>query len=189
MIRDKYAIRFPGMQNFDRDSSESIFSEKAIIATKDVFLKTFVALGSLTGLVVQKSRTHELSKQLNIQKAALDEIVENQKEQKKIEFEEYTERLQVQLKFEKEKMELEMQEMVLEVSKKISKFSVSFEEEMRSNQILLRVVRNEQSFLSSIQPYIEFLSDDYSHRREYVLYCERQRKSLELVNLYLSKMI
>lgn len=189
MIKEKYAIRFPGIQYFDKSPSTSLFSEKAVATASDTFLKTFDALGSLAGLALQKARTNELSKQLNIQKDALDKIVENQEEQQKIEFEEYTQRLQVKLKFEKEKMELEMKEMAFEVSAKISQFSISFEEEMKSNQILFGIIRNEENFLSSVQPYVELLAEDYSQRREYVLYCEMQRKSLELVNIYLSEMV
>lgn len=189
MIREKYAIRFPGIQNIDKNPTTSLFSAKAITTATDTFHKTFDALGSLTGLVLQKARTHELSKQLNIQRTAIDEIVEDQKEQKKIEFEEYTKRLQVKLESEQKKMELEMKEMAFEVREKISRFSISFEEGMKSNQILLKIIRSEENFLNDTCPYIELLAEDYSQRREYVLYCEMQRKSFELVNLYLREML
>lgn len=189
MIKEKYAIRFPDMQNIERSSSASIFSETSIIETKNTFLKTFDALEGLTGLILQKARTHETSKQLNMQRVALDEEIENQKEQKRIEFEEYAERLQIQLKFEKEKMDMELKKMALEISEKVNQFSCSVEENIRSNQIFLRIIKNEQSTLEYIQPFIEFLAEDYSQRREYVLYCEMQRKSLQLVNLYLREMV
>lgn len=103
----KYAIRFPDLQNINYNKSISIFSEASIIKTTDTFIKTFDALGSLTEFIIQRNRTNELSKQLNAQKRALDANIDNLKEQRRIEFEEYTKRLQTQLQFEKESMELE----------------------------------------------------------------------------------
>ena len=140
MIREKYAIRFPGMQDLGKSISTSIFSEEAIIVTGDAFAGTFDALGSLMELAAQKKRTCELSKRLGVRKLAIDEIVENQKEQEKIKYEADVERLKIRLETEKEKMKLEMEEMLLKARGEISKFAVSFEETMRSNQILKRTI-------------------------------------------------
>lgn len=185
----KYAIRFPGFQNMDYNQSTSIFSENSIIRTTNTFQKTFDALGSLTEFVIQKNRTNELSKQFDAQKRALDACIENLKEQKQIEFEEYTKRLQAQLRFKKESLELETKKLILEASTKVNNFSISFEESMMSNQVLHNLISTEAHFLESIKGYIDALANDYSHRKEYVLYCEMQRKSLDLVKQYMEKMI
>lgn len=189
MIKKKYAVRFPDMQHIDQNFSSSLFTAKAIKETTNTFFNTFDALESLIGLAGQKVRTHELSKQLGAEKAALDEVIDNQEEQKRIEFEEYAKRLQIQLKHEKEKMEMELRQMAFEASEKINRFSISLEEDMKSNQILLGIIRNEQNFLCRIQPYIERLAEDYSQRREYVMYCDLQRQSLDLIKSYLGEMI
>lgn len=185
----KYAIRFPDLQSINYNKPTSIFSEDSIISTADTFIKTFDALGSLTEFVIQKNRTNELSKQLNAKKRALDANIDNLKEQKRIEFEEYTKRLQTQLQFEKESMELETKKMILEASASANDFSVTFEESMRNNKVLHNMIGIEAHFLESIKDYIESLADDYSQRKEYVVYCELQRKSLDLVNQYMMEMI
>ncbi len=185
----KYAIRFPDLQNINYNKSISIFSEASIIKTTDTFIKTFDALGSLTEFIIQRNRTNELSKQLNAQKRALDANIDNLKEQRRIEFEEYTKRLQTQLQFEKESMELETKKMVLEASTKANDFSVTFEEHMRNNKVFHKMIDEEARYLKSIKDYIENLDDDYSQRKEYVVYCEWQRKSLDLVNQYMMELI
>lgn len=188
MNSTKRAIRFPDFQRVD-NTQISIFSETSISKTSDTFLKTFDALGSLTEYIVQKNRTNELSKQLNAQKRALNISIDNLKYQKEIEFEEYTKRLQTRLQFEKESMKLEFDKLKQEASAKINDFSVSFEENMKRSQILRNMISKEAQFLESIKDYIDSLVDSYSQRKEYVLYCELQRKSLDLVNKYMTEMI
>ena len=189
MSNVKYAIRFPDFQTVKYNQSISIFSEASIIRMTDTFLKTFDALGNLTEFVIQRNRTNELSKQLNAQKRVLNASVENLKELKRIEFEEYTKRLQAQLQFEKERLELETKKLILEASAKVNDFSISFEESMMSNQVLHNLIHTEANFLESVKGYIDDLANDYSQRKEYVVYCEMQRKSLNLVNQYMAEMI
>ena len=160
MIKERYAIRFPGMQDIGRNVPESPFSEKSIMTMKDSFLRTFDALENLTDLVVQKIRTHELSKQLKIREAAADKIIKNEKEQEKIKFEEHTKRLQIRLKYEKEKMEVEIKKISLETTRKIEEFSMTYEEAMRTNQILSAQLISVQLFLKENQSDIEFLAKD-----------------------------
>lgn len=185
----KYAIRFPDLQDIKYNKSTNIFSEKSITETTNTFLKTFDVLGSLTEFIIQKNRTNELSKQLNAKKRVLDANIENFKEQQRLEFEEYTKRLQEKLKFEKEKLELETKKLILETNSTISDFSISFKENMKQHEILYNLICNEKKFLNSIKDYINDLSNDYSQRKEYVLYCEMQRKSLELVDQYMKELI
>lgn len=185
----KYAIRFPDLQSINDNKPVSIFSEDSVIKTTDTFIKTFDALGSLTEFVMQKNKTNELSKQLNAQKRVLDASIDNLKERKRVEFEEYTKRLQTQLQFEKESMQLDEKKLILEARTRANDFSVTFEESMRNNQILHNMISVEAHFLESIKDYIENLADDYSQRKEYVVYCELQRKSLDLVNQYMMEMV
>lgn len=189
MANVKYAIRFPDFLTVSHSQATSIFSEASIIKTTGTFLKTLDALGNLTEFVIQRNRTNEQSKQLNAQKLSLDASVENMKEQKRIEFEEYTKRLQAQLKFEKERLELEIKKLVLESSEKVNNFSISFEEHMMSNKVLHNLISAEEHFLESIKDYIDDLANDYARRKEYVVYCEMQRKSLNLVEQYMKEMI
>lgn len=79
--------------------------------------------------------------------------------------------------------------MVLEASTKANDFSVTFEEHMRNNKVFHKMIDEEARYLKSIKDYIENLDDDYSQRKEYVVYCEWQRKSLDLVNQYMMELI
>lgn len=188
MNNTKRAIRFPDLQRVD-NTQISIFSERSISKTSNTFLKTFDALGSLTEYIVQKNRTNELSKQLNAQKRGLNAKIDNLKEQKEFEFEEYTKRLQTKLQFEKESMKLEFEKLKQEAIANINDFSISFEENMKRSQTLHKIISQEAQFLETIKVYIENLSEKYSQCKEYVVYCEAQRKSLDLINKYLSEMI
>lgn len=188
MNNTKRAIRFPDLQRVD-NTQISIFSERSISKTSNTFLKTFDALGSLTEYIVQKNRTNELSKQLNAQKRVLNAKIDNLKDQKEFEFEEYTKRLQTKLQFEKDSMKLEFEKLKQEASAKINDFSISFEENMKRSQVLCKIINQEAQFLESIEDYIDNLADSYSQRKEYVVYCEMQRKSLDLVDKYMAEMI
>lgn len=185
----KYAIRFPDLQSLNYNKPSSIFSEDSIIEAADKFIKTFDAFGNLIEFVIQENKTNELSRQLNAQKRALDSSIDNLKEQKLIEFEEYTKRLQTKLHFEKENMKLEREKLVLEASARVNDFSVNFEESMRNNQVLYNMICKEAYFLYSINDYIENLADDYSHRTVYAFYCELHRKTLELVRKYMEEIV
>ena len=98
MRMNKYAIRFPEYGNVD--TSFSIFSETAVVTTEKTFIKTFNAIESLTGFVIQKSRTSELGKQLNAQKRTLDLEIDNGIEQLNIQYEEESERLRLRIEQE-----------------------------------------------------------------------------------------
>ncbi len=189
MRMNKYAIRFPGYGNIDTKSSLSIFSETAVATTKKTIFKTFNTLDSLTGFVIQKSRTSELGKQLNAQKRALDVEIDNGIEQLKIQYEEESKRLQLIIEQEKQEMNLELQKLTLETSEKAKEFSFSYEKYMKSSELFKKIITREKTFLEETHSYIEFLGNDFSNRKEYILYCDCERKSLELINNYLKLMI
>ncbi len=186
---NKYAIRFPGYGNIDTKSSLSMFSETAVTTTEKTFFKTFNALDSLTGFIIQKSRTSELGKQLNAQKCALSAEIDNGIEQLKIQYEEESKRLQLKIEQEKQELNLELEKLTLETSEKATEFSFSYEEYMKSNELFKKIITREKNFLEETHRYIELLGDDFSNRKEYILYCDCERKSLELINKYLKLMI
>ena len=60
---------------------------------------------------------------------------------------------------------------------------------MKSNELFKKIIIREKAFLEGTHRYIEFLGNDFSNRKEYILYCDCERKSLELINNYLKLMI
>lgn len=189
MRMNKYAIRFPGYGNIDTKSSLSVFSETAVATTEKTFFKTFNVLDSLTGFIIQKSRTLELGKKLNAQKYALDAEIDNGIDQLKIQYEEESKRLRFRIEQEKQEMDLALQKLKLETIEKVNEFSFSYEKYMKSNELFKEIITREKTFLEEAHRYIEFLGDDFSNRKEYILYCDCERKSLELINNYLTLMI
>lgn len=186
---NKYAVRFPELETERTQHALSVYSENKVAQTEKSFLSTFNALGSLAGYVIQKNRTGELRKQLRVQKEALDVEIDNKKEQLKIKYEEESERIKARLKTEKQEMELAFQRLKMETVEQAKEFQFSYEEYMKTNQLFYAIIRKEKTFLEDIQPYINFLGEEFCNRREYIMYCDLQRKSLELVNIYLKQMI
>jgi len=186
---NKYAVRFPGYGNIDTKSPLNIFSETAVAATKKIFYETFNTLDSLTSFIYQKNRTSELEKQLNAQKRALDAEIDQGIEQLKIQYEEKSKRLQLITEQEKQEMDLELQKLTLETSEKAREFSFSYEKYMKSSKLFKKIIVREKTFLEETHSYIEFFGNDFSNRKEYILYCDCERRSLELINNYLKLMI
>lgn len=186
---NKYAVRFPEIETDRTHHSLSAYSENKVAQTEKSFLSTFDALGNLAGYVIQKNRTGELRKQFRAQKELLDAEIENRIKQLHIQYEEESKRIKNQLEMEKQKMEFEFQRLKMETVEQAKAFQFSYEEYMKTNQLFHAIIRNEKKFLEDIQPYIDFLGEEFSNRREYILYCDSQRKSLELVNIYLKQMI
>ncbi len=186
---NKFAVRFPGLEEADTKSYVSPFSESAVSTMEKTFVKTFDALGSLAGFVIQKSKTMELGKRLDIQKQALDVENSNKVEQLRIQYEEESKRIRIRTEQEKQKMDLELQKLIFETSEKAREFTFSYEEYMKKNELFRAVIIREKAFLEEVHRYIELLGDDFSNRKEYILYCDCERKSLEQINQYLKLMI
>lgn len=189
MASVKYAIIFPEYWTVNHDHTISIFSESSIKETTDTFFETFDALGSLMIFIGQKNRTKELSKQISVKKNILDISIENFEEQKRIKFEEDTKRLQIQLETEKERLKLATEKLILEASTSVNDCVRSFEKHMVSSRILWNVISEQRRFLENIENYIENLADEYGQRKEYVWFCELQRRSLNLIDQYMAEMI
>lgn len=189
MVKEKYAIRFPEIQVSEFPESVSIFSEKGLEQTKRTFSQNFNLFQSLTNYVIQSNYTRELEKRINAKKEIIDDQVHQYQQQKQIEYEEYSKRLQEHLKTEKEKIELDFQRLSEETQTMVCQFSISSEEALRKSKIWLSIIQQEQDFLQITQKYTEVLKGDFSRRREYVLYCDAQRRSLVLIDKYLKEMI
>lgn len=185
----KYAIRFPGLDPCRPQESLNIFSEDCICDAINTLSSVLNAAESLVGFIVQKNRTGELKKQISAQKDALDIEQENREEQLRIQYSEESNRMKIKLEAEKKRLELDFQRLQIEMAERSKKIEVSFEQDMRTNQLLYKIVLHEKEVIDNIKPYIEMLADDYSNRREYIKYCEIERKSLILINEYIEQMI
>lgn len=189
MRMNKYAVRFSGFQETRAEAPHIIFSESGIAAAAQIFRSVFDALDSLAGFVVQRNRTEELGKQLNAQKKALNADINSKTEQLRCQYEEELKRMRLKIVQEKKEMDFELQRLSMETAEKAKDFAFSYEEYMKSNKLFLQIIYKEKKFLEETQSFIDDLSDDYSKRKEYIVYCDLQRKSLELIDAYLKQMI
>ncbi len=189
MLKKKYGIRFPEIRTMEPLVPISVFSEQFVREAEDTFVQTFDVLHSLTNYVIEKNRTQNLGEQLNARRTALDTQMEQAVEQGRIALREYTEQLQIRLKAEKEQMELDVKALSVKVRQMVDECSVTAEEAIRENQLWLGMIQRQQNFLNSIQPYIEQLKDDYVRRKEYIQYCDMQRKAFGYIEGYLREMV
>ncbi len=119
----------------------------------------------------------------------MDAEIDNRIEQLKIQYIEESKRLQIKIKSEKQEMDLQLKKLKIETAKRAEEFSFSYEEYMKSNKLFKKIIIREKLFLEKAQSYIEFLGSDFSNRKEYILYCDCERRSLELIDKYLKLMI
>lgn len=189
MLKRKYGIRFPEIRTMEPLVPISVFSEQFVREAEETFVQTFDVLHSLTNYVIEKNRTQEFGEQLNARRKALDTQVEQAVEQEQIALREYSEQLQIRLKAEKKQMELDVKALSVKVRQMVDECSVTTEEAIRENQLWLEMIRHQQDFLNSIQPYIEQLKDDYARRKEYIQYCDMQRKAFGYIKGYLKEMV
>lgn len=189
MFKRKYAIRFPDIQAAHSIKPDSIYSMPSIQETVQTISRSFDLLHSLTNYVIEKNRTLELEKQLDAKREALDAQIELKIRQERLTLEAYSEQLQIRLQSEKQQLEIEIKRFNIETSQKLSELSLTVEEAIRESHIWLRMIQHQYDFLTSIQPYIKQLESDYSHRKEYIMYCDMQRKALNRIEDYLKKII
>lgn len=189
MVKQKYAIRFPEIQITESFVPVDLFSERSLRETEQTFLKTFDLMHSLTTYVIEKNRTQELGKQLDARRRVLDAQVEQAAEQERITLVEYSRQLQIQLKERKAQLELEMKMLVDEMSQRVSDFSLTVEEALKTSELLVALIRNEQETLDMCQPYLGKLKTNYARRKEYIQYCDMERKAYERIRGYLDQLI
>ena len=188
-FKQKYAIRFPEFQTGEADDPVDLFSEQGLQQTKEILLRPFDLMKSLTDYVIERNRTRELEKQLAAQRSALDASVEQAAEQKRICLEELSKQLQKKAETEKKELELKLEKLIEETSQKVNDLSRTVEKTLRESQILSNLIHHEREALDSFKPYLERLKSDYSNRKEYYLYCDMERKAYERIQKYLDQMI
>lgn len=189
MVKRKYAIRFPEIQTEEPLEMVTLYSEEGLQETTKTFRKTFDMMQSLADYVIQKNRTSELGKRLSTQREALDAKLDQAEEREQIALAEYSQRLKIQLKKQKETLELEIKKLVAETSQRVSDFSLTVEESLKTSQILVSLIQHEQETLDSFHPYLDRLKKDYENRREYSQCCDMERKAYERIRGYLNNMI
>lgn len=157
--------------------------------TEETFFSIIDVASSLAELVVQTNNTKELGKQLYYNEQALDAEIDNKIEQVQIQYKEEAKRLKIQLKTEKETMENEFHRMKVELAMKSKEVNFAFEEYLKSNEIFFGIISKEKAIIESMHPFIESLVEDYANRREYIRYCEIERRSLDTINSYIKAMV
>lgn len=157
--------------------------------TEETFFSIIDVASSLAEFVVQKNNTKELGKQLVYKEQALDAEIDNKIEQVQIQYEEEAKRLKIQLKTEKKIMNNEFQRMKVELAMKSTEINFTFEGYLKSNEIFIGIIDKEKTIIDSIHPFIESLAEDYANRREYIRYCEIERRSLDIINSYIKAMV
>lgn len=189
MFKRKYAIRFPDFQVPRSIKPDSIYSMPSIQETVQTIKGSFNLLHSLTNYVIEKNRTLKLKKQLEAKREALDTQIEQKIQQERLTLEAYSEQLQIRLRSEKQQMEIEINRFKIETSQKCSELSLTVEEAIRESHIWMQIIQHQYDFFISIEPYIKQLESDYAHRKEYILYCDMQRKALNRIEDYLKKIV
>ena len=189
MLKKKYAVEFPDFQNFEGYNPITIFSEKGIKNVEDTLNYNYALCGSVTNLIIEKNKTRELEKQLDARKEALDAQIDNAIEQLRIEYVEYAKRLKMQVEKEKESMRLAFEQLRLEIRKRVDNLELDYEVILKESAILKTMICQEKDYLLSSQKFIDMTAGEYGNRKEYVLYCDSCRKSMELINKCLESMV
>ena len=188
------AIYFPEFQTETGESKAvSLFSENSIRRMETQLSETHRSMGGILGLIVNLNRTRQLEKQIDSLKEGLDASLEQKKRQLAIQFEEHTKRIQAQVEAEKEKLKIEMEKVYAETASRASRFTLEYEKAVKNDAIFLSLIRDEEAVIATYQEYINNLPGDVaeslSHMKEYIVYCDVQRKSLDQINRYLAEMV
>lgn len=189
LYKQKCAIKFPGLQGGAGISTVKALSKKGMKKVFGIFLDCADLLGNVANLIVEKNRTHELEKRLNLEKEVLDAQIDNKMEQSRIEALEYAKRLQSIVKEEKEKIELAKQKIDEEMRMKTQTFEVDYENFMRTSIYFKELIFREKKFLEETQEFIDIIEADYENRKEYVLCCDLRKKALEQIEIYLKELV
>ena len=183
----KYAVVFPTIKTHVENLPANVSHKSCLAETKKTFSDTYDYLDGLLGYIVERNRTNELSKRLDAQKRVLDATLDNLVEQEKIKTAEEAKRLKSKLKVAKKEMLSQIEQLEIQAQDDTVVYTV--EEYIQENKIFRELINKEKIILDEIQPFINSLSNDLEHRRDYVQYCEMQRRSMDLINKYLYKTI
>ncbi len=105
------------------------------------------------------------------------------------ETEDYISGLQAQLEAQEQEILYEIEQCKLDVELKMKEFSVNFDAAMSKSRLFVDMMKKQRDFLVDVQKKIEEqlnqYTKDYSRRKEFVLFCDEKRKTLELIEYYL----
>ena len=187
MLKNKRAVVFPTIKTDTANLPANVFSSGYLAETKTTFSDTYDSIDGLLGYIAERNRTKELSKRLNAQKDALDSTLDGLAEQEKIKTEEEAKRLKAKIKAEKKKMLSEIEKFELQAQD--NSFVYVVEEDIQAKRNFIGVIKYQKNVLEEIQPFIESFADNLKHRRDYVQYCEWQRRSMKFIDKYLSQTV
>lgn len=189
LYKRKRAIKFPDLQGGTGTKTVKALSKDGMKKVFGIFLQCAELLGDVANLVVEKNRTHELEKRLNLEKEVLDAQIDSEMEQSKIETLEYAKRLQAIVKEEKAKIALAKQKIDEDMQMRTQTFEVDYENFMKTSVHFKKLIFQEKKFLEDTQEFIDKLENDYENRREYVLCCDLRKKALEQIEIYLKELV
>ena len=107
------------------------------------------------------------------------------------ETEAYISGLQAELEAMEAKIQYEIEQCKLDVEMKMKEFSVNFDAAMSKSRIFVDMMKKQRNFLDDVQQKIEEQLNQYTKnyrgRKEFVLFCDEKRKTLELIEYYLGE--
>lgn len=189
-IRKRCAMVFPEFQTDYNDYGEiSLFSERSLKQTEKLFFETKDSFDGLLGLVVELNRTKELEKQISLQKTGIDVSIEESIKQLEYKYQQETKRMRQQLNADKEKLRLEIEKLDLQIKSQKKQFDEAFEEKLKCETLFQELIHHEFEVLKKYQQYVSNLPDFIKSFREYIIYCDIQKKAFAQINKYLAELI
>lgn len=189
-IRKRCAMVFPEFQTDYNDYGEiSLFSERSLKQTEKLIFETNDSFDGLLGLVVELNRTKELEKQISLQKTGINVSIEESIKQLEYKYQQETKRMRQQLNADKEKLRLEIEKLDLQIKNQKKQFDEAFEENLKCETLFQELIHHEFEVLKKYQQYVSNLPDFIKSFREYIIYCDIQKKTFDQINKYLAELI
>ena len=196
MVKERVAIRFPELERLEK-YEVSIYSEASINVLERNCFEQFNAMKGITNLIAEKVRTAELSKRIELSKQALDVKLEEAEKQLEIQYQERIKRLEFQLENEKNVISNKFEKLKIETKKQMDLHSISFEEAVRKNTLIVELLNYEKSTFEMIRNDIDKLINDidrnnklkFLYSTDYIFLNNLYTKSLERINLYLNQLV
>ena len=186
----KLAMYFPEFQTSDDEPQvPSLFSEKSIRSTENLIAEAHKDMGGLLGFIVQKYKTYQLGKQLDSLKEAVDATLEEKKKQLAIQFEEETKRLQIRVEANKTKHKADSERLNAEIDTKAKEFGYKFEEAVKTDGLFTDLIKGQLEVISEYREYTEKIPNEFRNCREYITYCDVQKKAIDQINNYLAEIV
>ncbi len=187
--KERVAIRFLDNTKPDIQPPQVVsFSEVGFQETNRSIFATFDALGSLARYAANRVRTRELGKQIAVAKETLNVWAAEEKKKYRLEYLEHSKRVESEIAAIKEKMEMDLEKLLMEVRAETDSFKRSFEESLRTSDAYLKILIQAQEDLDSFGLYIKELEYDFRSTREYIKYCEMYRLTIGRITRIIEQM-